>query len=71
MTQDRRKAPVDIGAYVEQITDGPCFICEMLAGNPEYRHSIICQDEITVAFLNKYRFSTAVPWSRPADAAST
>jgi diadenosine tetraphosphate (Ap4A) HIT family hydrolase len=54
MTQDRRKSPVDIGAYVEQITDGPCFICEMLAGNPEYRHHIIYQDEIAVAFLNKY-----------------
>jgi hypothetical protein len=43
----------------------------MLAGNPEYRHPIIYQDEIAVAFLNKYRFSTAVPWSRSANTVST
>lgn len=41
-------------AYVKRITDGPCFICEMLAGNPDYRHHIIYQDEIAVAFLNRH-----------------
>jgi diadenosine tetraphosphate (Ap4A) HIT family hydrolase len=45
---------VDIDGYVERITGGPCFICEMLAGNPDYRHHIIYEDETAVVFLNKY-----------------
>lgn len=45
---------VDIDRYVERITGGPCFICEMLAGNPDYRHHIIYEDETAVVFLNKY-----------------
>jgi ATP adenylyltransferase len=44
----------DMDAYVEQISSGPCFICEMLAGNPKYPHYIIYQDEQAVVFLNKY-----------------
>jgi diadenosine tetraphosphate (Ap4A) HIT family hydrolase len=31
-----------------------CFICEMLAGNPEFRHHIVYEDELAVAFLNRY-----------------
>lgn len=44
----------DMDAYVKQISSGPCFICEMLAGNPEYPHHIIYRDEQAVVFLNKY-----------------
>ena len=50
----RETKPVDIDAYVEKITSGPCFICEMLAGNPDYIHHIIHQDETAVVFLNKF-----------------
>jgi diadenosine tetraphosphate (Ap4A) HIT family hydrolase len=31
-----------------------CFICELLAGNSEFRHHVFYEDEFTVAFLNKY-----------------
>jgi ATP adenylyltransferase len=44
----------DEQAYIEQITTGPCFICEMLAGKPDYAHHIILQDEHAIVFLNKY-----------------
>jgi diadenosine tetraphosphate (Ap4A) HIT family hydrolase len=33
---------------------GRCFICELVAGNPEYSHHVIYEDEISVAFLNRY-----------------
>jgi diadenosine tetraphosphate (Ap4A) HIT family hydrolase len=33
---------------------GRCFICEFLAGNPEYAHEVVYEDEFSVAFLNKY-----------------
>lgn len=46
--------PFDEQAYIERITNGPCFICEMLAGNPDYSHHVIYQDEQAVVFLNKY-----------------
>jgi diadenosine tetraphosphate (Ap4A) HIT family hydrolase len=33
---------------------GRCFICELLAGNPEFRHHVVYEDEDAVAFLNRY-----------------
>jgi diadenosine tetraphosphate (Ap4A) HIT family hydrolase len=45
--------PYDFDAIRRQIGDR-CFICEMLSGNPEFRHHVIYEDEIAVAFLNKY-----------------
>jgi diadenosine tetraphosphate (Ap4A) HIT family hydrolase len=44
----------DMAAYVQRITRGPCFICEMIRGNPAYRHHIIHADEGAIVFLNKY-----------------
>ncbi|MDT8307562.1 MAG: HIT family protein [Anaerolineae bacterium] len=49
-----RTRAFDEQAYIEQITTGPCFICEMLAGNPDYAHHLVYQDEHAVVFLNKY-----------------
>ena len=45
---------IDIDSYIERITSGPCFICEILAGNPDYQHHIVYQDETAIVFLNKY-----------------
>ena len=43
----------DVDAYINRIQNGPCFICEMVAGRKDGNH-IIYQDELFVAFLNKY-----------------
>ncbi|EFH89253.1 HIT family protein [Ktedonobacter racemifer] len=43
----------DMDAY-EKRSKGPCFICEMLAGNPDYQHHLIYEDQAAVTFLNKY-----------------
>ena len=51
MTQHQQ---IDINSYIERITSGRCFICEMQVGNPDYRHHIIYEDETAVVFLNKY-----------------
>jgi diadenosine tetraphosphate (Ap4A) HIT family hydrolase len=53
MLPDRRK-PLDQAAYDRSTRSGPCFICELLAGNPAYRHHLIYQDAATIVFLNKY-----------------
>jgi ATP adenylyltransferase len=49
---DKRKR-VDFNAIREELR-GRCFICEMLAGNPEYQHHVVYDDDRAVAFLNRY-----------------
>jgi diadenosine tetraphosphate (Ap4A) HIT family hydrolase len=49
---DKRKR-VDFKAIRKELW-GRCFICEMLAGNPEYQHHVVYEDERAVAFLNRY-----------------
>ena len=49
-----QRTPMDIEAYVHRSRHGPCFICEMVAGDPAHRHHIIYQDADAVVFLNKY-----------------
>ena len=46
--------PFDLQAYIKDIQSKPCFICQMLAGNPEYRHEIVYEDERAVVFFNRY-----------------
>ena len=43
----------DLDAYIDQIQNGPCFICEMIAGRLSGNH-IIYQDDAVIVFLNKY-----------------
>lgn len=50
----RNRLPFRIDAYVERSRHGPCFVCEMLVGNPQYHHHVVYEDEMAVAFLNKY-----------------
>jgi diadenosine tetraphosphate (Ap4A) HIT family hydrolase len=45
--------PYDFEAIRQRIGDR-CFICEMLQGNPEFRHHVFYEDDTAVAWLNKY-----------------
>jgi diadenosine tetraphosphate (Ap4A) HIT family hydrolase len=36
------------------VRTGPCFICEIVAGNPEYPHHIVYEDDAAIVFLNAY-----------------
>ena len=49
---DGRKS-FDEDAYIERIQNGPCFICEMIAGRLQGNH-VIYQNDQFIAFLNKY-----------------
>ena len=44
----------DLDAYVERATQGPCFVCRLVAGDPDYRHHIVYEDDFAIAFLNKW-----------------
>ena len=48
------RRPFDIDAYVRRSQSGACFICEIVAGNPDYRHHVVYEDDLAIAFLNKY-----------------
>jgi diadenosine tetraphosphate (Ap4A) HIT family hydrolase len=30
-----------------------CFVCELIAGNPEFAHHVVYEDDRSVAFLNR------------------
>ena len=49
---DDRKS-FDLDAYIEQIQNSPCFICELIGGRLNGNH-VIYQNEEFIAFLNKY-----------------
>jgi histidine triad (HIT) family protein/ATP adenylyltransferase len=46
--------PFDLEAYVRRSREGPCFVCAFLAGDPEYRHHLVYEDEETVGFMSRY-----------------
>ncbi|MGV8853179.1 MAG: HIT family protein [Devosia sp.] len=48
------RTPFDLAAHVQASQNGPCFICELVAGNPDYAHHLIAQDDDSIVFLSKY-----------------
>lgn len=48
------RRPFDLDELVARSRSGPCFICELVAGNPDFAHHIIAEDEETILFLSKY-----------------
>lgn len=53
MMQPERKS-IDIHLYTLRSRNGPCFICEFIAGNPDYHHHRVYEDDNAIAFLDKY-----------------
>ncbi|MBO0867509.1 MAG: hypothetical protein J2P15_03000 [Micromonosporaceae bacterium] len=31
----------DIGQYERRVRNGPCFVCALVAGHPDYRHHVV------------------------------
>lgn len=44
----------DLDAYVERTRNGPCFICKLVEGDPDFFHHVVYENEEFVAFLGKY-----------------
>jgi histidine triad (HIT) family protein len=44
----------DLDTYVRTVSGGRCFICELVAGNPDYRHHVVHDDDEAIVFLSKY-----------------
>lgn len=45
---------MDLQAYEERTRSGPCFVCAFVAGEPEFRHETVYEDDETIAFLDRY-----------------
>jgi len=42
----------DLKAYHRRARSGPCFVCAIVAGDPEFSgHPVVYEDEMTIAFL--------------------
>ena len=48
------RQPMDTAAYEKRSREGPCFVCETLAGNPDYPSHFVWSDAHAVAFLARY-----------------
>jgi diadenosine tetraphosphate (Ap4A) HIT family hydrolase len=44
----------DVSAYAARTKAQPCFICELVRGNPDFAHHVVYEDQETIVFLNKY-----------------
>jgi hypothetical protein len=43
-----RKVPFNVGQYDRRSREGPCFVCSILAGHPDYTHHCIYEDGDTM-----------------------
>src|SRR5215469_4680712 len=48
------KRPFDVEQYARRSREGPCFVCAILDGHPDYRHHDVYEDADTIAFLSRY-----------------
>jgi ATP adenylyltransferase len=48
------RQPIDAAAYERRSREGPCFVCQTLAGNPDYPGYFVWTDDHAVAFLARY-----------------
>jgi diadenosine tetraphosphate (Ap4A) HIT family hydrolase len=49
-----RRHRVDFEAARRELA-GRCFICELLAGNPDHAHHVVYEDERAIAFLQRFQ----------------
>jgi diadenosine tetraphosphate (Ap4A) HIT family hydrolase len=49
-----RRRTIDWEALRRELGDR-CFICELLNGNPEFRHHVVYEDGHSVAFLQRFQ----------------
>jgi diadenosine tetraphosphate (Ap4A) HIT family hydrolase len=48
------KRAFDFESYAKRVHEGPCFVCAMVEGHPDYDHHVLYEDADTIAFLTRY-----------------
>ncbi|MBS0408640.1 MAG: HIT domain-containing protein [Proteobacteria bacterium] len=44
----------DVDSYMARVRTHPCFICGLVAGDPDFAHHVVFEDDFSIAFLNRY-----------------
>ena len=52
--QPAGRVAFDVEQYVRRVQQGPCFVCALVAGHPDYDHHIVYDDGDTIGFLARY-----------------
>jgi diadenosine tetraphosphate (Ap4A) HIT family hydrolase len=50
----RRTRTFPLEEYLHRVRSGPCFVCAILAADPDYLHDNVYEDDDTIAFLVRY-----------------
>jgi ATP adenylyltransferase len=45
---------IDVEAYNHRAQTGPCFICQIIARDPDFPADLIYEDDISIVFLDRY-----------------
>jgi diadenosine tetraphosphate (Ap4A) HIT family hydrolase len=54
MEEEFERYHPDLDAYQRRVRSGPCFVCAVVAGTPEFSgHHIVYEDKLFIAFLTK------------------
>src|SRR5215469_7215028 len=53
-TAQPARVPFDTEQYARRSREGPCFVCSILAGHPDYHHHDVYEDGDTIGFLSRY-----------------
>jgi diadenosine tetraphosphate (Ap4A) HIT family hydrolase len=65
------RVPMDTAGYARRVREsriqGSCFICQMASGAHSYRHHVVYEDDIAIAFLNRYPTLTGYCLVAPRD----
>lgn len=61
------RQPIDFDLYIQSTRAGPCFLCEIVARNPEYPHHVVFENEQAIVFLNKYPMQRGYMLVAPRD----
>ncbi|GLX19797.1 MULTISPECIES: HIT family protein [Streptomyces] len=48
------RQPMDLTSYTARARNGPCFVCAFLAGEPDYVHETVFEDEDHIAFMDRW-----------------
>jgi diadenosine tetraphosphate (Ap4A) HIT family hydrolase len=49
-----RRRRIDFEAVRSEL-GGRCFVCELVRGNPDYAHHVVYEDDLAIAFLQRFQ----------------
>ncbi|WP_020580395.1 HIT family protein [Actinopolymorpha alba] len=48
------RVQLDLATYTAKVRSGACFICGVIAGNPDNDEVVVYRDDAAIAFLNRF-----------------